>query len=216
MSQVFTIGHSTDRIETFIEYLKCRKIDTIVDVRTTPYSRYATQFNKENLNLILKQHRIFYVYMGEELGARHTEASLLFDDGKVDFSKVATSEKFQKGISRVEKGIKKGHRIALMCSEKNPIECHRFSLISNYLHTKGYDIGHLVEKDIFDHKMLQEKLIEYFKTYHKITLDLKKIINFHRVQQTLFEDDRVNEKLIYLELNRIIGYMPAGNKEDMI
>ena len=216
MSQIFTIGHSTDRIEIFIEYLKYREIDTIVDVRTTPYSRYAAQFNKENLSSILKRHGIYYVYMGVELGARHTETSLLFNDGKVDFSKVMTTEKFQKGISRIEKGIKEGYRIALMCSEKNPIECHRFSLISNFLHSKGYDIGHLVEKDIFSHKMLQKKLIEYFKEYHKVTVDLKKIVNFHRIQRSFFEDDRINEKVIYLELNKIIGYVPVENKEEMI
>jgi len=216
MSQIFTIGHSTYRIETFIEYLKQHEIDTIVDVRTTPYSRYAVQFNKENLSPVLKQDGIYYVYMGEELGARHTEASLLFDDGKVDFSKVVTSKKFQNGISRIEKGVQKGLRIALMCSEKNPIECHRFSLISNFLHSKGYDIGHLVEKDIFNHKMLQKKLIEYFKEYNKITLDLKKIVNFHRIQRSLFEDNRINEKLIYLELNKIIGYIPVENKKEMV
>jgi uncharacterized protein (DUF488 family) len=130
MSQIFTIGHSTDTIETFIEYLKRHQIDTVVDVRSIPYSRFASQFNKEDLSASLKEKNIFYIPMGNNLGGRYTERELLFEDGKVDFSKVVLTDRFQEGIYRVETGIKKGYKIVLMCSEKNPIECHRFSLIS--------------------------------------------------------------------------------------
>ena len=143
MNQIFTIGHSTDTLDYFLAHLVSNQIDTIVDVRSVPYSRFVTQFNKEQLALFLKEKNIDYVPMGEYLGARYEDEDLLFEDGKVNFSKVITTKRFQESIERVETGIKKGHKIALMCSEKNPIECHRFSLISRYLHKKGHIINHV-------------------------------------------------------------------------
>jgi uncharacterized protein (DUF488 family) len=200
----------------FIEYLKHHKIDTIVDVRSIPYSRFANQFNKENLSSILKLEGIFYVPMGDNLGARYSDKELLFEDGKVDFSKVVVTAKFKDGICRVETGVKKGHRIALMCSEKNPIECHRFSLISDYLYKKGYDIRHLVENNVFEHRLLHDNLLKYFKEYHKITTDLKKIVNCRFVQGSLFEIESIDEKTLYLKLNQLIGYEPIEAKKEMI
>ncbi len=216
MSQIFTIGHSTDTIESFIEYLKHYQIDTIVDVRSIPYSRFANQFNKEQLSDSLKKKNIVYIPMGNNLGARYEEKELLFEDGKVDFSKVVITKRFQEGIYRVETGIKKGYKIALMCSEKNPIECHRFSLISNYLHKKGYVVNHIVGKDIFEHKLLENKLLDYYKEHHKISTDFSKIIKFHFMQSTLFEIDEIDENNLYIKLNKLVGYNPIEAKKEMV
>ncbi len=191
MNQLFTIGHSTDTIEIFVGYLECFQIDTLVDVRSVPYSRFASQFNKERLSTFLKKNNIIYIPMGDNLGARHEEKELLFEDGKVDFSKVVTTKKFQEGINRVKTGIQKGYRIALMCSEKNPIECHRFSLISNYLHKSGYIVNHIVGKESFKHKLLESKLLDYYKEYHKISTDISKISKFHIIQSSLFDIDLI-------------------------
>lgn len=216
MSQLFTIGHSTDTIEIFIEYLKHYQIDTIVDVRSIPYSRFVSQFNKEQLSDFLKKKNIFYVPMGGNLGARYKEKELLFEDGKVDFSKVVITKRFQEGIYRVETGIEKGYKIALMCSEKNPIECHRFSLISNYLHKKGYVVDHIVGKDIFEHKLLENKLLDYYKEHHKISTDISKIIKSPFMQSSLFDTDSIDENNLYLKLNRLIGYNPIEAKKEMV
>jgi len=216
MNKIFTIGHSTDAIDMFIGYLKLYGIDTVVDVRSIPYSRFASQFNREILSKRLKRESIYYVPMGYNLGARYTEKELLFEDGKVDFSKVVSTNRFKNGISRLEKGIEKGLKIVLMCSEKNPIECHRFSLISNCLYSKGYNVMHLVEEDCFDHKLLQDKLLDYFKEYHKITTDINKIINFQIMQGSLFNFDDINENTLYLELNKLIGYSPIEAKKEVL
>jgi len=216
MSQIFTIGHSTDTIETFIEYLKRHQIDTVVDVRSIPYSRFASQFNKEDLSVSLKEKNTFYIPMGNNLGGRYTERELLFEDGKVDFSKVVLTDRFQEGIYRVETGIKKGYKIALMCSEKNPIECHRFSLISNYLHKRGYVINHLIGKDIFEHKLLQDKLLHYYKEYHKISTDINKIIKSPFMQSSLFDTDSIDENVLYSQLNRLVGYNPIEEKKEIV
>ncbi len=213
MNTIHTIGHSTVTIEAFVEHLKYHKIDTVVDVRSTPYSRFANQFNKEILAATLKNKGILYIYLGDTLGARHTKSTLLFEDGKVDFSKVAVSDNFVGGMSRVEDGVRKEYKITLMCSEKNPIECHRFSLLSCYLSEKGYPIKHLVGEKIFDHKLLVSKLLEYYKKFNRITTDFDKIVNFENLQRSLFEVDYIDESELYLKLNKLIGYNSSEAKE---
>jgi len=216
MSQIFTIGHSTDSLDCFIEHLLPNQINTIVDVRSVPYSRFVSQFNKEQLATFLKKNNINYVPMGENLGARYEDQELLFEDGKVDFSKVIATKRFKEGITRIETGIKKGFRIALMCSEKNPIECHRFSLISNYLHKRDYIVNHIVGENVFNHKLLENKLLDYYKEYHKISLDISKIINFHILQSSMFDIGEINENKLYVLLNRLVAYDSTEIKKDMV
>jgi len=216
MKKIFTIGHSTNTIENFIESLKNYQINTIVDVRSIPYSRFANQFNKEQLSASLKKVNILYIPMGNNLGARYEEDELLFEDGKVNFSKVVATNQFQEGIDRIKTGIEKSYKIALMCSEKNPIECHRFSLISNYLYKKGYNINHIIGKDIFNHKLLQDKLLDYYKEYQKISTDINRITNFRFKQMSLFDTDNINVNTLYLKLNKLVGYNPIEAKKEML
>ena len=213
MSQIFTIGHSIDSIEAFIEHLKYHKIDTIVDVRSVPYSRFVNQFNKEKLHYSLKQKGILYVPMGDHLGAKHTEDDLLFDDGKVNYSKVTKTQQFQNGIERLEKGLEKGYNIALMCSEKNPLECHRFSLISHYLDKNGHEVKHLIKKNVYSHQFLQDNLLGYLREYQKITTDIQKITSYRSIQGALFETKSIDEEILYLKLNKLVGRIVK--KEDI-
>ena len=213
MNKIFTIGHSTDSIDFFFCLLMNNGVDTVVDVRSVPYSRYASQFNKDSLSVFLKNKNINYIPMGNQLGARYEDKELLFADGKVDFSKVVKTKLFQSGIMRIEKGIEKGFKIALMCSEKNPLECHRFSLISHYLHEKKYAISHIVNKSVFDHENLEEKLLDYYKENRKISLDINKIKNFHVIQSTLFDLSEINENKLYREINKLVAYNTRSTKE---
>ena len=134
MNKIFTIGHSSDSLEYFNNVLATNSVDTIADVRSVPYSRFVSQFNKDPLATFLKNNNIDYVPMGQHLGAIYEDKELLFEDGKVDFSKVIETKRFKEGITRIYNGIKKVHKIAMMCSEKNPLECHMFSLIYHFLH----------------------------------------------------------------------------------
>ncbi len=103
MNKIFTIGHSTDSIDFFFCLLMNNGVDTVVDVRSVPYSRYASQFNKDSLSVFLKNKNINYIPMGNQLGARYEDKELLFADGKVDFSKVVKTKLFQSGIMRIHK-----------------------------------------------------------------------------------------------------------------
>ncbi|MBK9017229.1 MAG: DUF488 family protein [Saprospiraceae bacterium] len=85
----------------------------------------------------MKQNDITYLHFGREFGARHTSVMLHDDEGKVDFEKVRATADFRTGVERLQEGIEKGYFPALMCAEADPLECHRFSMISGHLVSLG-------------------------------------------------------------------------------
>lgn len=171
MNTIYTIGHSIYEIEDFVKLLKQNQINTIVDVRSTPYSKFAPQYNRETLKEYLKQNSICYIFMGNLLGARYEDKTLLFDDGKVDFKKVQETKNFQDGVMRLQKGIEKGYSISLMCSEKEAFDCHRFGLISEFLSKKSIEINHIYPDKVVLQQELEQKLLKkYEKQIPKIDL----------------------------------------------
>ncbi|MBA7568719.1 hypothetical protein ES708_10453 [subsurface metagenome] len=161
---VFTIGHSNHSIEYFIELLQTHSINCIIDVRSVPASAYNPQFNSENLQNSLKQNRINYLHFGDEFGARHTDPKLLDEFGKVDFDKVRKSEKFLSGVERLKTSLEKGYNISIMCSEAEPFDCHRFSMISYYLDRNGFDVLHILkDKTLIRNEELEDKLLKKYQ-----------------------------------------------------
>ena len=162
--EIFTIGHSTHSSEYFLELLQAHNIDTVIDVRSTPASSYNPQFNKDTLQSFLKQNYIKYMHFGDEFGARQTDESILDDEGCVDFELFRKTYQFQSGIERVDIGISKGFKIALMCAEGNPLECHRFSMISVYLEEIGITVKHILkDKSIILNKELEDELLKKYE-----------------------------------------------------
>lgn len=156
---VFTVGHSTHSLERFVELLEQNNIDILVDVRSAPYSRHVPHFNKEALRVRLMQHSIKYTHMPQEFGARHTDSGLLDAEQRVDFDRVRESDPFRAGIERIINGARAEHRIALMCSEGDPFDCHRFSMISYQLVKEGVRVQHILRHgDIVDNSDLEERL----------------------------------------------------------
>jgi uncharacterized protein (DUF488 family) len=168
---VYTIGHSNHPIEEFIKLLNHYSINCVCDVRSTPYSRYAEQYNREYLKEVLESKNIMYLYFGDEFGARRNEKSLL-TDGVVDFIKVAKDDKFICGITRVKKGIQKDYRIVLMCTEKEPLECHRTILVSKNLEASGISVAHILANGfVKSHKIIEEELVKkYFPDANQTSL----------------------------------------------
>ena len=166
MKQLYTVGHSTHELSDFIALLKKHNIDTIVDVRSTPYSQFASQYNREPLKDYLKDNQINYIFMGDSLGARHTDSTLLFEEGngrgKVNFQKVQQTQSFQDAIARLEDGMAKGYKISLMCSEKEAFDCHRFGMISAYLAKYEVDVKHIYPDEVVLQQQMEEKLLEKY------------------------------------------------------
>lgn len=162
MLELFTIGHSVHPVERFIELLNMHGITALCDVRSSPYSRFTPQFNREVLKDELTKHPITYIYLGSELGPRSSDQNC-YKDGKVQYDLLARTDLFQQGISRLHKGIK-SYRIALMCAEKDPIFCHRMILICRYLSEGGIRIGHILENGAIENNSDTEaRLMELLK-----------------------------------------------------
>jgi uncharacterized protein (DUF488 family) len=138
---IYTVGHSTHEVDHFIGLLKMHGITAIADVRSSPYSRMNPQYNRENLQRSLAEHNIQYVFLGKELGARSDDPAC-YQDGKVQYVKLAETDQFKSGIERLSLGSKT-LTISLMCAEKEPLECHRSILVARQLHKAGFDIGHI-------------------------------------------------------------------------
>jgi uncharacterized protein (DUF488 family) len=138
---IFTIGHSTHPRERLIELLNQHTITAVCDVRSTPYSQFNPQFDREELKSSLRASNISYVFLGKELGARSEDPSC-YDQGRIQYDRLAHTALFRQGLERVQEGMKK-FRIALMCAEKEPLECHRTILVARHLAALDVKVIHI-------------------------------------------------------------------------
>lgn len=138
---IFTIGHSTHSQERFIALLRQHRITALCDVRSTPYSRVNPQFDREELKQSLSRCDIKYVYLGKELGGR-SEDPACYEHGRVQYDRLAHTALFMRGLERVQEGMKK-YSLALMCAEKEPLECHRTILVARHLTGISLDVQHI-------------------------------------------------------------------------
>jgi uncharacterized protein (DUF488 family) len=139
---VLTIGHSTHPLVRFIELLTSRDVNALADVRSQPFSRFNPQYNRAALSRALQEAGIAYVFLGKELGARSQDAAC-YENGQVQFSRLSGTPLFLAGIDRILAGATK-FNLALMCAEKEPLECHRTLLISRALEKRGVSIAHIL------------------------------------------------------------------------
>jgi len=136
--EVLTIGHSNHTIERFIELLCQHHVTAVADVRSSPYSQMHAQFNREALASALKQEGIAYSFLGKELGGRPADKTC-YENGRVQYRRVAATQIFRSGLDRVLAGVQ-SYRIALMCAEREPLECHRTLLVAPELEKAGITV----------------------------------------------------------------------------
>lgn len=139
---IFTIGHSIHSIDRFLALLEQPGITVVADVRSSPFSRRNPQYNRRELKDALKMAGVGYVFLGRELGARSDDPTH-YDGNRVSYARLASSEAFHIGIDRVFAGAEE-HRIALMCAEKEPLDCHRTILVARALADRGARIMHVL------------------------------------------------------------------------
>ena len=138
---IFSIGHSNHSIDKFLSLLKNYKIDVVVDVRSAPFSRMFLQFNQDFLKKSLSDNAIGYLFLGDQIGGRSNDPEDYLD-GQVMYKSLARREAFKSGISRLREGAVK-YKIAIMCSEKEPLDCHRTLLVSEALAASGVVVHHI-------------------------------------------------------------------------
>ena len=125
-----------------IGLLRQHGIMTVADVRSSPYSRYTPHFNRELVGRMLRENGIDYVYMGSALGARPEDAQCN-REGRVDFRRLRDTVPFTQGVKR-RGDLCRERRVAVLCAEKDPLDCHRMILVCRALRTEGLEIFHIL------------------------------------------------------------------------
>jgi uncharacterized protein (DUF488 family) len=140
---ILTVGHSNHELGHLLQILHANQVTAVADIRSEPYSSYCPQFNREALQSSLEALGIHFVFLGDELGARPQD-SACYKDGKVQYKLLADTPLFKKGLERIIAGSAR-HRIALLCTEKDPLLCHRSVLISREFEARGMNVSHILE-----------------------------------------------------------------------
>lgn len=154
-NEVFTIGHSNHSFEKFMMLITKYGINAIVDVRSYPYSKYNDIFNRERIANLLNSEGIKYFYLGNELGGRPKNKNYYDDNNKFSFDKIKNSVPYKEGIKRLIYLINI-YKVAVVCSEKNPCDCHRFILIGRTLKEMRIRVMHI----LYDGNVITQESIE--------------------------------------------------------
>ena len=142
MSSFFTVGHSNHDIDIWLALLRQHEVEVAVDTRSSPYSKYVPQFDKEPMQRSLEQAGIRYLFLGAELGGRPAEPAYYDASGRVLYSRLRDDARFQAAIARLEDGMER-FRVALVCGEEDPAHCHRRLLIGRVLAERGHTMLHI-------------------------------------------------------------------------
>ena len=146
-----------------MELLAQHGVDEVIDVRSSPSSRYLPHFNHDVLSQILDDVGIAYVFLGGQLGGRPPGPSYYDADGRVLYDRVSDTEFFDDGIGQVVR-VADERRVALMCAEKDPLDCHRTLLLAQSLVKRGVAVGHiLADGGVEDHIAALNRLVDMLK-----------------------------------------------------
>lgn len=140
---VWTVGHSNHEFGVFAELVAGEQIEFIVDVRSYPYSSFAPHFNREDLQAAMSRRGIRYLFLGEVLGGRPTRDEHYDADGHALYGPMSEEPGFRAAIQRLIDGAG-AHRLALLCSEGDPQDCHRRLLVGRVLSEHGVELRHIL------------------------------------------------------------------------
>ena len=141
-TRVLTVGHSNHPLETFVSLLRQHGVTTLADVRSAPYSRFNPQFNRKALDAALQAQGIAYLFFGHALGGRPEDRSC-YEDGRVRYDRLARTPLYREGIDRAIETAEVEH-LALMCAEREPLDCHRALLIGRSLAARNVAVAHIL------------------------------------------------------------------------
>jgi uncharacterized protein (DUF488 family) len=155
---ILTIGHSRHTLDRFIALLQGAGANSVADVRSAPVSRFSPHFNKKALAASLAAHDIGYMFLGKELGGRPDSAAL-YTEGVADYQKMAATPAFRSGIERLIEEAARA-RVTVMCSESDPLDCHRCLLVARALAVTGTDVGHILASgEVMPHETMEDRLL---------------------------------------------------------
>lgn len=189
---LFTIGHSIHSVSQFCELLEGHHVTAVTDVRSVPYSRRNAEFNREALRAELKERGIAYTFLGNELGGRPSSPECYLD-GRVQYDRLAATHLFRTGLERVRQGTER-YRLALLCAEADPIQCHRTILVCRRLKESGLTIQHILPTGMLESQDESEERLLRLNKLSSVNL-------FSRADEILEEAYRLQEgRIAYTQL----------------
>lgn len=198
---IFTIGHSNHTTEKFLALLRLHAITTIADVRSSPRTRVNQDFSQPFIERVLSEAGVRYIYLGEELGARSSDESC-YEKGRVQYQRLAKQTLFQNGLDRVEMDSE-NYNLALLCAEKDPLQCHRCILISRYLVDRKLAVTHI----------LADGSIE---THQETILRLKHSLGLATQRDMFKTDDEITSLAYSLQEEKIAYALPEEHIPDLV
>jgi len=187
---IYTVGHSNLNQEEFVELLKKHHISVVIDVRSQPFSSRFPHFNKHELQTCLEKFRIFYNYRGDKLGGRPKNPAL-YKNQRISYELIGRDKEFIEALNElISLAIEK--KIALMCSEKDPIECHRGLLIGRNLKDKGVSVQHILsDGSLESQEDLEKRMMRESPDQLSFFMDDEKLKSAYRRQE-----EKIMKKLV--------------------
>ncbi|HUO43340.1 MAG TPA: DUF488 domain-containing protein [Burkholderiales bacterium] len=148
MTVLFSVGHGNRTSTELLQLLQQAGIQCLADVRAYPASRRHPQFARAALERLLAETGIRYQWEGRALGGRRKprndspHTALRNANFRAYADHMLTAE-FQQALDRLL-ALASGERIAIMCAERLPWQCHRY-LIADSAVARGVEVMHLVE-----------------------------------------------------------------------
>jgi len=140
--QIYTIGHSNHPFNKVVAALAQNGVEHVVDVRSSPFSKHASQFNHKAVKQEFPKRAVKYTFMGDSLGGLPKSDEFKNSKGEPDYEKMAADKWFKDGIEWLLKLAEK-NTVCLLCAEEDPAKCHRSRLLAPRLEALGATVVHI-------------------------------------------------------------------------
>ncbi|HLJ92503.1 MAG TPA: DUF488 domain-containing protein [Gemmataceae bacterium] len=159
--RLYSIGHSNHSLDHFMHLLDRARVTAVADVRSQPFSQWLPHFNRPELERELRLRGVGYAFAGHQLGGRPAQVNVYNGEGQVDYERVRATAEFQEGLDALCAAGEQD-TVAMLCSEEDPLNCHRGLMIAPALVERGILPAHVrgdgtIESTVeFEERLLRE------------------------------------------------------------
>jgi len=156
---LLTVGYGNRELDEVLALLCAHAVRYLIDVRSTPYSRFNPAFSRDHLATALERAGVHYVFMGDTLGGRPDDKACYDEAGHVDYLACRDHPAFKGGFERLRSAFEQDAGAAIFCSELRPENCHRTKLIAEAMAEMGVPVAHIdANGSLTSHSAVMERL----------------------------------------------------------
>ena len=159
MATIYMVGHSNHPLELFQSMLQRENITVLYDIRMIPFSRYVPQYNQTTFPDTLKEWNIEYRYFSD-IGPRVEGDTPLYNKDGFNYELALNRERIITGLKKLSEELQEDDRVAIMATKREPLECHRFLILSRVLQEMGHTIRHILPDETLETADLEEKMVK--------------------------------------------------------